>query len=225
MSEPLTKLIIFDCDGVLIDSEVISGKVLIGLLADLGVELDFAYVQKNFIGRSFQKVAAEIGDSFGLKLPQNFEAEYRAKLLKAFDTDLMPTNGIEQILKQLSLKSCVATSSSPERVTHSLRVTQLATYFSGNIFTASQVKNGKPAPDLFLFAAKNMGIDPKNCLVIEDSAPGVEAALNANMPVWHYAGGSHLKDMQLALKPNIKPDFTFSNWQELAQLLPHAFIN
>lgn len=217
-------LVIFDCDGVLIDSEVISATTLIALLAKLGVDIDFPYVQKNFIGRSFQKVAAEISQQFNLKLPQSFEADYRAELLNTFEAQLKPTQHVAQILKQLNVKICVATSSSPERVGKSLKITKLAPYFNNHIFTASQVKNGKPAPDLFLLAAKTMNVKPANCLVIEDSLPGIEAAINAQMPVWHYQGGSHLAGMKLTFKPNYQPDNSFSNWHEFKQLQPQLFI-
>lgn len=223
MAEHKIELVIFDCDGVLIDSEVISGKVLIALLADLGVEIDFAYVQRNFIGRSFQKVAAEIADRFGLSLPHDFEATYRAKLLKAFETQLQPTSGIVDLLSALNVKHCVATSSSPERVGRSLQITDLRRFFADNVFTASLVKNGKPAPDLFLLAAKKMGVGPENCLVIEDSVPGIQAALNAQMSVYHYAGGSHLRGIELPIGQADKLRGIFANWDDFKRILPQLF--
>ncbi|MGL1919659.1 MAG: HAD family hydrolase [Hyphomicrobiales bacterium] len=218
-----TKLIIFDCDGVLIDSEIISATTLIGLLKDLNVHIDFPYVQKNFIGRSFQKVAAEISQSFGITLPADFEATYRAELLQAFVTELKPTDGILAMLSRMQIPICIATSSSPERAGRSLQITKLAPFFEGNIFTASLVKNGKPAPDLFLLAAKTMNVEPKNCLVIEDSLPGIEAALNANMPVWHYKGGSHLQGISLAHQKHSQPHQSFSTWCEFEHLQPQFF--
>lgn len=219
MASPSLDLIIFDCDGVLIDSEIISANTLIALLGELGVHIDFPYVQKNFIGRSFQKVAAEIGERFQINLPQGFEAQYRHQLLKSFETQLQPTPNIRKMLQQLDMKICVATSSSPERVSRSLQITKLIDCFEGNIFTASQVKNGKPAPDLFLLTAQTMGVNPANCLVIEDSQPGIEAAINAPMPVWHYNGGSHLKGIKWVDKSGYKADQTFSDWQDFIPLL------
>ncbi|PCI87148.1 MAG: hydrolase [Hyphomicrobiales bacterium] len=212
-------LIIFDCDGVLIDSEIISANTLIALLGKLGVHIDFSYVQKNFIGRSFQKVASEIGQRFQITLPEGFEAQYRQELLKSFETQLQPSPNINKTLQQLNLKICVATSSSPERVARSLQITKLISHFNENIFTASQVKNGKPAPDLFLLAAKTMGVNPANCLVIEDSQPGIEAAIKAGMPVWHYNGGSHLKGVEWVDTSGYKADQSFSNWQDFIPLL------
>ena len=218
MTQHSIDLIIFDCDGVLVDSEIISANTLIALLAKLDVHIDFPYVQKNFIGRSFQKVASEIGERFGIDLPQGFEANYRKLLLHSFETQLNPTAGIGHILQQLDVAICVATSSSPERVERSLQITKLIKHFNRHIFTASQVRKGKPAPDLFLLAAKTMGVEPAHCLVIEDSLPGIKAALNAQMPVWHYAGGSHLNGTKLAITSDCKPDQTFSHWQDFIPL-------
>ena len=218
MTHPPIDLIIFDCDGVLIDSEILSANTLIALLAELGVHINFSYIQKNFIGRSFQKVATEIGQRFQIHLPDGFEAQYRHELLQSFETQLKPTSGIDQMLRQLDIQTCVATSSSPERVGRSLQITKLIEHFEGRIFTASQVKHGKPAPDLFLLAAKTMGVDPANCLVIEDSLPGIKAALNAKIPVWHYAGGSHLAGTELAITADCKPSQTFHNWPDFIQL-------
>lgn len=224
MATPSLDLIIFDCDGVLIDSEIISANTLIALLGDLGVHINFSYVQKNFIGRSFQKVATEIGERFQIELPDGFEAQYRHELLESFETQLQPTPNIGETLQQLYLKKlklkiCVATSSSPERVSRSLQITKLIDHFDGNLFTASQVKNGKPAPDLFLLAAETMGVAPANCLVIEDSQPGIEAAIKAHMPVWHYNGGRHLKGIKWVNKSGYEADQTFSNWQDFIPLL------
>lgn len=213
-------LVIFDCDGVLIDSEVISAETLIALLAKLGVQIDIGYVQRNFTGRSFQKVATEIGQRFDIKLPQGFEAQYRTDLLLRFETQLQATKGIAYALESLGVKSCVATSSSPERVARSLEITQLAPYFANNIFTASQVNYGKPAPDLFLLAAKTMGVEPQNCLVIEDSLPGIEAAKRAKMLVWQYTGGSHLAHMDANANSHMKADRVFADWPQIFELVP-----
>ncbi|MBI1415830.1 MAG: HAD-IA family hydrolase [Limimaricola sp.] len=189
---PYPDLIIFDCDGVLVDSEVLSAEVLIGLLAEVGVNVDFAYVRRHFLGRSFPTVAKQIRTGLGADLPDGFEARYRAVLLDRFASELRPTPGVEQVLSRLAIPFCVATSSSPPRVTRSLEVTGLAPYFGPRVFTASQVAHGKPSPDLFLFAAAQMGAAPTRTLVIEDSAPGVAAAQAAGMQVAIYTGGAHL---------------------------------
>ncbi|WP_306261467.1 HAD family hydrolase [Pararhizobium sp. IMCC21322] len=142
-------LVIFDCDGVLIDSEIISSKILISQLADAGVSVDFEYFQRWFLGRSFPKVTESVRQTFDVVLPADFEASYRRRLLQAFRTELKATVGVAEIVDNLSRPTCVATSSTPERLRRSLELTGLAHYFGKDVFTASEVKSGKPALDLF----------------------------------------------------------------------------
>ncbi|MBL4646757.1 MAG: HAD family hydrolase, partial [Rhizobiales bacterium] len=213
-------LVIFDCDGVLIDSELISAKILIDELANLGAVVDFEYFREQFLGRSFPKVAQTIRTTFDIELPDDFEIRYRQKLLAEFDISLQPTNGIKNILSQLGVASCVATSSSPQRVERSLSLTQLADHFGENVFTASMVQNGKPAPDLFLLVAKTLGIAPDKCLVIEDSQPGIEASYAAGMQVLHYTGGSHLRGDVAMNKGNSTGLIAFDHWSKFFELAP-----
>lgn len=193
-----TELIIFDCDGVLIDSEVISARMLIAELTGYGVEISMDFVSRHFLGRSYPVVLKEVRERYGVQLPEQFEADYRARLLAAFARDLQVMPGVAETIARLGLPSCVATSSSPERVSVSLRLTGLAGLFGPRVFTASQVARGKPAPDLFLFVAERMGVPPERCLVIEDSLNGVRAGLAAGMQVWRFVGGSHLRDLDLS---------------------------
>ncbi|MBC3765528.1 HAD-IA family hydrolase [Neptunicella marina] len=190
--DPPVKLVIFDCDGVLIDSEIISLKVLKGLLADLGVELDNAYFTREFLGRSFSRVKQAVKDDFNVILPDEFEQQYLNKLIQVFDQQLAPVDGIKQVLSQLNIPFCVATSSHRERTDRALKATGLTDYFGRHIYTASQVKRGKPEPDLFLFAANQHQVQAQNCLVIEDSMSGLQAGIAAGMQVWHFQGGSHM---------------------------------
>jgi HAD superfamily hydrolase (TIGR01509 family) len=187
------ELVIFDCDGVVIDSEILSAQVLIDMLAELGVNIDRAYVQQHFLGCNFKTVTQNLLDTFNVTLAASFEADYREALLHEFETALLPTNSIKQVLQQLAVPCCIATSSSPKRTAKALSVVNLTEHFN-KVFTSSEVKNGKPAPDLFLHAAEQMGVKPQNCLVIEDSKAGVCAALAANMQVLHYSGGTHMQD-------------------------------
>lgn len=212
-------LIIFDCDGVLIDSEVISATVLIGALERLGIIVDFAYFTSNFVGRSFPVVAQIIRDQFKATLPPDFELNYRAELLDAFSTRLRPTRGVAQVLAALDTPKCVATSSSPPRAARSLAITGLATYFGPHVFTASEVARGKPAPDLFLHAADRMGCAPHRCLVIEDSLIGVTAGLAAGMPVLRYVGGAHLCAVDLDILARDTPAPVFSGWEDFEQVI------
>ena len=188
-------LVIFDCDGVLIDSEAISASVLIDELSSQNLQVTLDYVREHFFGRSFPTVAQTIRNDFHVTLPEDFELRYRKSLLKRFETELKPTRGVENVLRHLTCAKCVATSSSPERAQRSLAITDLGKFFGEDVFTASQVSRGKPAPDLFLFAASSMGVAPERTLVIEDSAPGLDAAAAAGMMVAYYAGGSHLIDL------------------------------
>lgn len=199
-------LVIFDCDGVLIDSEIISARMLIAELARLGVHIDLAYVARHFLGRSYPTVMTQIRSEFQLDLPPDFEDRYRDRLLDAFRNELMIMPGVSEILDELAVPFCVATSSSPRRVGMSLELTGLADRTRGRVFTASQVARGKPAPDLFLFAAAQMGHAPDRTLVIEDSLTGVRAALAAGMTVWRFTGGSHFR--QAAGGPETPADAT-----------------
>ena len=208
--------VIFDCDGVLIDSEVLSARTLISALSAQGIAVDFDYFCVNFLGRSFPTVAEDIRRTFDIALPEGFEAAYRADLLTAFETELARTPGIGAVLEAMTLPYCVATSSSPERAMRSLSVTGLDRYFGPRIYTASQVARGKPAPDLFLHAATQMGADPRRCLVIEDSLPGLQAGRAAGMHVLRYTGGAHLRGRVLKHDAGVR---SFDNWGALSLLM------
>jgi HAD superfamily hydrolase (TIGR01509 family) len=214
------KLVIFDCDGVLIDSEGLSKRELLKLLKRLGVDITDSYFENHFLGHSFEHVTAKIYQDFEVTLPDTFRPEYQKALIAAFTAELQPTPGLRDMLDILAVPRCIATSSSPTRVGHAMKVTGLDRYFAPNIFTASQVKNGKPAPDLFLHAAKNMGVDAKHCLVIEDSPAGVQAAKAANMRVIRYAGASHMEPWRRAIDPLTDDVTTISQWQNLYTLAP-----
>ncbi|WP_163849516.1 HAD family hydrolase [Pseudooceanicola aestuarii] len=213
-------LVIFDCDGVLIDSEVISSRMLIAALAGYGVTIDGAYVARHFLGRSYPVVLTRIRDEFGIDLPPGFEAEYRARLLEAFRSELRIIPGVRATLDALALPFCLATSSSPGRLAHSLEIVGLTADFHGRSTTAAEVAQGKPAPDLFLAAARKAGADPARCLVIEDSQAGIRAARAAGMEVWHFIGGSHLRGLDLPPDPQVRPHRRFARFAEIFQIAP-----
>lgn len=214
-------LVIFDCDGVLIDSELISARVLTDLAAEVGIRFELAHVREHFLGRSFPTVARSIREDFGRALPEDFETRYRARLLERFEVELRPMPGLLEVLPRLAVPACVATSSSPQRASRSLAIVGLDRVFP-QVFTASLVARGKPAPDLFLHAAAAMGARPERCLVIEDSRPGLLAARAAGMQVAFFAGGSHLRD--LAGSFDIDPPLrAFGSWAELAEAHPALF--
>lgn len=213
-------LVIFDCDGVLADSEVISAEILTSELRDFGVRIDTDYVFRNFIGKSFPGVADKIRTTFQVDLPPEFEARYRATLIKAYSTQLRPTPGVAAVLAKLDHASCVATSSSPPRVERTLSILDMTETFGAHVFTASQVERGKPAPDLFLFAADRMGVSPKHCLVIEDSLAGIQAGLAAGMKVWRYCGTSHFTDQAQVRKETPDDVLVFDNWEQFYLMAP-----
>lgn len=214
------ELVIFDCDGVLVDSEVIAARTLVGELETVGVSIDSAYVAEHFLGRSYRIAVERIHVDFGIALPEGFEAQYRARLIEAFRGDLRPMPQVREVIGRLSVPCGLATSSSPERLRHSLAITGLDDLFSGRITTASEVARGKPAPDIFLHAAGKFGVAPENCLVIEDSEPGVEGGLAAGMQVWRFTGGSHLAGLSLPDNPAARPHRILSSFADFFRLAP-----
>lgn len=185
-------LVIFDCDGVLIDSEIISARMLVAELARLGLAIDLTYVERNFLGRSYPVVMEVIRHEFGLDLPPDFETRYRENLLAVFQKDLKVVPHVHEVLAAMGVPFCVATSSSPRRAEMSLGLVGLSDLVAGRVYTSTMVARGKPAPDLFLYAAQQMGAAPARTLVIEDSLTGIRAGLAAGMTVWRFVGGSHL---------------------------------
>ncbi|MEZ5811826.1 MAG: HAD family hydrolase [Rhizobiaceae bacterium] len=210
-------LVIFDCDGVLIDSEIISANTLLGLLEARGLDIGIDHVKTHFLGRSFPTVAATIRSQFDHSLPADFESQYRRLLLSEFETSLRATPGVTDILERLAIRCCVATSSSPERVGRSLQIVGLDRFFGAHVYTASEVERGKPAPDIFLHVAAREGVEPASCLVVEDSMPGVQAALNAGMPVVRYVGGSHFGPGRPAAADNCP---AFDKWPDFFDMIP-----
>ncbi len=213
-------LVIFDCDGVLIDSEIISAQMLVGELAGFGVKIDLDYVARHFLGRSYPTVMAQIRREFGLDLPPEFEDQYRARLMAAFETGLQIMPHVKGVIDTLALPFCVATSSSPARAQRSLQMVGLGHLAGDRLYTATMVANGKPAPDLFLLCAKSLGADAARCLVIEDSLNGIRAAKAAKMPVWRFVGGSHLVGRAFSEPDDAMPDLRFASFAEFYDLDP-----
>ncbi|MEZ5771681.1 MAG: HAD family hydrolase [Defluviimonas denitrificans] len=215
-----TDLVIFDCDGVLIDSEIISAKMLVAELARLGVTIDLDYVARHFLGRSYPTVMQQIREEFGLNLPEAFEEQYRNRLLAAFERDLTIMPGIAEVIGALAVPYCIATSSSPRRARRSLEIVAFPGLEETPLFTASMVEHGKPAPDLFLLAAEKMGVKPRDCLVIEDSLNGIRAAHAAGMEVLRFTGGTHLQGRDLTPPDDARPAKTFDSFARFFQIVP-----
>ena len=182
-------LVIFDCDGVLVDSERIAVRIDAVVLDRLGWALTEAEIIERFVGRSEAYMVSEIEAAIGRPLEHGWDAEFVPLYRDALAAELEPVDGIVEALDAIANPNCVASSSSHERLRFTLGLTGLLDRFDGRIFSATEVANGKPAPDLFLHAAATLGADPARCAVVEDSRYGVEAARAARMHAFGYAGG------------------------------------
>jgi D-ribulokinase len=185
------ELVIFDCDGVLVDSEVIALGVMRRRLSEAGVRLTDQETRERFLGRRLDSSLHRVETELGRPLPGSFRDEFSREILFAFGRELKGVEGVRQAVEGLRTRVCVASSSGHERLRLSLRVAGYETMFAPNIFSAADVPEGKPSPDLFLHAAGAMGVAPKDCLVIEDSVAGVVAGAAAGMAVFGFVGASH----------------------------------
>jgi HAD superfamily hydrolase (TIGR01509 family) len=183
------ELVIFDCDGVLVDSEHISVRTDVEVLAQLGWPLTAEEVVERFLGRTEEYMVAEIEANIGRPLAKGWAEEFDPLYREALASELQPVDGVVEALDAITIPTCVASSGSHEKMRFTLGLTGLLERFDGRIFSASEVANGKPAPDLFLYAAGQMGAEPAACAVVEDSRFGVEAARAAGMHAFGYAGG------------------------------------
>ncbi len=182
-------LVIFDCDGVLVDSERLAVKVDVELMAQLGWHLTEAEAVETFVGVSDASCRRIIETKIGRRLPADWEAQTQPLYRNRLAASLTPVDGIVEALDRISLPNCVASSGTHDKMRFTLGLTGLYERFAGRIFSATQVARGKPAPDLFLSAAEQMGVAPTACAVVEDSAFGVAAARAAGMRVLAYARG------------------------------------
>jgi HAD superfamily hydrolase (TIGR01509 family) len=212
-------LVIFDCDGVLIDSEVIACRVDAECLSEIGFPTTAQFIQEHFVGVSSRMMFDRIERDHGRKLPAGFSATLQARLNAAFDGELEAISGVADILPTLGVQVCVASSSQPERLRHTLGLTGLWTHFDPHVFSATMVKNGKPAPDLFLYAAERMGTVPRDCVVVEDSLAGVAAARAAGMRVLGFTGGSHCGPEHAARLRGAGAAAVFDDMHRLPELL------
>lgn len=188
MAKPV-ELVIFDCDGVLVDSERIAARVQVALGEELGWRLTEAEVVDRFIGRSHAAIREQIAARLGERTAAIWLDRFEQLHGEAVDAGLAPVEGLPEALDALTLPMCVASSGSHDKMRHTLGRTGLYDRFAGRIYSAAEVSRGKPAPDLFLHAARQMGVDPAACAVVEDSQPGVRAARAAGMRAFGYAGG------------------------------------
>jgi HAD superfamily hydrolase (TIGR01509 family) len=186
-------LVIFDCDGVLVDSELISCRAHAQTLSRHGYAITEQQVLERFLGVSDREARLAIEAESGRALPDDFEAQVKAATLQFYAGDLRAIANVGEAIAAIDLPKCVASSGTPEKIRHGLICADLYDILAPHIFSATQVKRGKPAPDLFLFAAEQMRASPARCIVIEDSVPGVTGALAAGMRVLGFHGGSHCR--------------------------------
>jgi HAD superfamily hydrolase (TIGR01509 family) len=208
------ELVIFDCDGVLIDSERLSVRVDVEMLRELGWPLTEAEVIERFVGRSDRDTRAAIEAHLGHALPDGWDAQTERRYRDLFAAELVPVEGIVQALEEIPEPTCIASSGTHDHLRYTLGLTGLYDRFAGRIFSSEDVSQGKPAPDLFLYAAREMGFAPDRCVVVEDSRNGVLAARAAGMRVLAFAGG--LTPAQLLVGPETT---VFAEMRELPGLI------
>lgn len=222
----LQGLVIFDCDGVLVDSEPISIAVLLDVIGEAGLTLSEEFAYRRFLGISLAATCDILRDEFGLVVDAGTLELIRARLYARFRTELEPIAGIAQALDRLEVPFCVASSGQPERIRLALGVTGLLPRFEPHIFSATMVENGKPAPDLFLHAARRMGAVPGDCVVIEDSPAGIEAARRAAMPVLAFTGATHARrDDHRAAVAESCADGVFADMAQLPRLVARVLAS
>jgi len=179
--------IIFDCDGVLVDSEAISAKIFQEMASELGCELDFEIVLEQITGTSMKENLLFISEIINSELPADFETDFRKRSYEAFKTDIKPINGIPDLLKKIKIPVGVASSGPVEKIRLNLTTTNLIQFFGENIFSSYEIGSWKPDPQIYLHAAKVMGFKPAECAVIEDSEVGIIAAKAGGFDVFGFA--------------------------------------
>jgi HAD superfamily hydrolase (TIGR01509 family) len=213
------ELVIFDCDGVLVDSEVISCRAHAAALTRHGYPITADQVLDRFLGVSDREARLAIEAELGHDLPADFEMQMKQAALQSYADDLRLVPYVGEAVAAINLPKCVASSGTPEKIRHGLTCAGLYDVLSPHIFSASQVKRGKPAPDLFLFAAEQMRVSPERCVVIEDSIHGVTGARAAGMTVLGFHGGSHCRPGYADTLRSAGAAVTFDDMRQLPGLI------
>lgn len=183
--------VLFDCDGVLIDSEAIACRVELAILGEIGHPITLAEFQRRFVGTSRRFSLDGLAADWGKPLPADYGDRVRDRLDDVFRTELRAVDGMVDLVGRLRGRCAVASSSSLRRLNLTLGLTGYAPLLADRVFSAEQVRHGKPAPDLFLFAAARLGVAPENCIVVEDSPYGIMAARAAGMRAVGFTAGAH----------------------------------
>jgi HAD superfamily hydrolase (TIGR01509 family) len=207
------KLVIFDCDGVLVDSEHLSNQALIDCLSEVNIEMKIDEAFNQFKGRNLADCFTEIEKANFCSLPKIFETNFRQRRSEYFESRLQPINGIEWAVKKIPHAKCVASNGPHQMIKRNLELAGLTHHFGESIFSAYTIQKWKPEPDLFLYACKEMGAEPENCIVVEDSEVGVAAA---------QAGG--FKVLAFGFQPTLGGDaISFNEMSELPDLVEQIF--
>ena len=215
MRKPGFELVIFDCDGVLVDSEPIANRVFVEMLSELGVQTSLEDMYANFVGHPMSYCMQLVERRLGHAPPADFEARLQERTFSAFEAErLQAMPYIFEALDQISIATCVASSGEIQKMRFTLGITGLLSRFEGRLFSVTQVERGKPAPDIYLFAAKTMGVSPARCVVVEDSPVGAQAGLRAGMTVLGFAG--HTSAQQLM---DVGVQRTFAAMRDLPAIL------
>lgn len=192
----MVKCIIFDCDGVLVDTEKIGNGILLAMAAEHGFEMELEDAYRNFNGRNLKDCFRHIEEAINQKLPETFETTYREKSFEAFKTQVKPMEGIVEFIEKLKIPYCVASSGPVDKIRLNLQVAGLLDKFEGKIFSSYQIGSWKPEPGIFLHAAKEMGFEVEDCIVIEDSKAGVIAGVSGGFKVYGFANGYNNDDLK-----------------------------
>lgn len=190
------KCIIFDCDGVLVDSEPIANRVIVEMANDYGANIDLDYALKHFKGGSMQGCVDKISELVKVPLPENFVDTYRKRSFEAFKKDMKPVEGVKNVLENLKIPFCVASSGPVEKIRFNLELTGLLPYFEHKIFSCYTINKWKPNPAVFLWAADIMKFKPVDCLIIEDSLTGVKAAKNGGFDVFGFTAHDYHNELE-----------------------------
>lgn len=226
MTEPTPadpELLIFDCDGVLVDSEILVCTAVSEELTRLGYPISPSEVVRRFAGRPERDILAEVARDWGRPVPQAYYAAMKTRVAYAFENDLQAVAGAREMLAALTLPRVVASSSAPAKLEQGLRFAGLHGFFAPNILSVHRVARGKPAPDVFIYAAGWMRAPTSACLVLEDSEPGVRAAAAAGMRVWGFTGGSHCAGDHGGRLLAAGAERVLGHMRELPPALPRAF--
>lgn len=218
-------LVIFDCDGVLVDSEMISSRAHADMLTLHGYPITADQVLERFLGVSDLEAQMIVEAELGRKLPDDFSSQVKHSTLRFYADDLQPVPHVAEAVAAIGLPKCVASSGTPEKIRHGLTCAGLYEVLSPHIFSASQVRRGKPAPDLFLFAAGQMKVSPERCVVIEDSVPGITGARAAGMTVLGFHGGSHCRPGHAGRLRAAGAAAVFDDMRELSRLIGQVGAN